>query len=112
MKPIYDDLSKDELLVRCVGGFTQNNNQSLNQLIRKITAKILPASSKIVNIAALVGSCYSPGALNRRKFYDSLSLNWPQVKTNGFSALSLWATPCAPRALTYCVIGYRLDMHG
>ncbi|XP_044584565.1 uncharacterized protein LOC123265047 [Cotesia glomerata] len=57
MKPIYDDLSKDELLERCVGGFTQNNNESFNQLIWKITPKILPAGSKIVNIAALVAAC-------------------------------------------------------
>ena len=28
MKPIYEDLSKDELLERCVGGFTQDNNES------------------------------------------------------------------------------------
>lgn len=49
MKPIYEDLtiSKDELLERCVGGFTQNNNESLNQLIWKVTPKILPAGSKI-----------------------------------------------------------------
>lgn len=57
MKPIYEDLSKDELLARCVGGFTQNNNESLNQLIWKIAPKILPAGSKIVDIAALVAAC-------------------------------------------------------
>lgn len=42
---------------RCVGGFTQNNNESLNQLIWKVTPKILPAGSKIVDIAALVAAC-------------------------------------------------------
>ncbi|CAH2086841.1 unnamed protein product [Euphydryas editha] len=57
MKPIYENLSKDELLERCVGGFTLNNNESFNQLIWKITPKILPAGSKIVNIAALVAAC-------------------------------------------------------
>ncbi|CAH4001251.1 unnamed protein product [Pieris brassicae] len=57
MKPVYENLSKDELLGRCVGGFTQNNNESFNQLIWKITPKILPADSKIVNIAALVAAC-------------------------------------------------------
>ncbi|XP_044578703.1 uncharacterized protein LOC123261223 isoform X1 [Cotesia glomerata] len=57
MKPIYENLSKDELLERCVGGFTQNNNESFNQLIWKITPKILPAGLKIVNIAALVTAC-------------------------------------------------------
>lgn len=57
MKPIYKDLSEDELLERCVGGFTQNNNESFNQLIWKITPKILPDGSKIVNIPALVAAC-------------------------------------------------------
>ncbi|CAH1107355.1 unnamed protein product [Psylliodes chrysocephalus] len=39
IKPIYEDLSKDSLLERCVEGFTQNNNESLNQLIWKISPK-------------------------------------------------------------------------
>lgn len=56
IKPIYEELSKEELLERCVGGFTQNNNESLNQLIWKITPKILPAGSKIVEIAAFVAA--------------------------------------------------------
>ena len=60
IKPIYEDLSKEELLERCVGGFTQNNNESLNQLIWKITPKILPAGSKIVEIAA----CIAAGTFN------------------------------------------------
>ncbi|XP_039956081.1 uncharacterized protein LOC120771887 isoform X2 [Bactrocera tryoni] len=57
MKPIYEDLNKDELLERCVGGFTQNNYESFNQLIWKISPKILPAGSIIVQIAALIAAC-------------------------------------------------------
>ena len=60
IKPIYEELSKEELFERCVGGFTQNNNESLNQLIWKITPKILPACSKIVDIAA----CVAAGTFN------------------------------------------------
>ncbi|XP_037906116.1 uncharacterized protein LOC119648436 [Hermetia illucens] len=56
IKPIYEELSKEELLERSVGGFTQNNNESLNQLIWKITPKILPAGSKILDIAAYVAA--------------------------------------------------------
>lgn len=29
LEPIYTDLSKDELLIRCLGGLTQNNDESL-----------------------------------------------------------------------------------
>ncbi|KAL7298547.1 hypothetical protein TKK_0008323 [Trichogramma kaykai] len=57
IKPIYKELSSDKLLERCVGGFTQNNNESYNQLIWKITPKILPAGSKIVEIAAYTAAC-------------------------------------------------------
>ena len=33
IKSTYEDLFKDELLERYLGGFTQNNNESHNQLI-------------------------------------------------------------------------------
>ncbi|KAL7287162.1 hypothetical protein TKK_0018596 [Trichogramma kaykai] len=57
IKPIYKELSSDKLLEHCVGGFTQSNNESYNQLIWKITPKILPAGSKIVEIAAYTAAC-------------------------------------------------------
>ena len=57
MKPIYEDLSKEELLKRCVGGFTQNNNESFNQLIWKITPKYLSGTSTLVQIAAHLAAC-------------------------------------------------------
>ena len=31
--PIYENLSSENLLQRCIGGFTQNNNENLNALI-------------------------------------------------------------------------------
>lgn len=57
IEPIYQDLSKDELLQRCLGGFNQNNNESLNQLIWKISPKILSSSPTIIEIAANVAAC-------------------------------------------------------
>lgn len=57
IKPVYEDLSKDTLLNRCVGGFTQNNNESYNQLIWKISPKIIPSGSSIVEIAAYIAAC-------------------------------------------------------
>lgn len=64
IKPIYEDLSKDALLQRCLGGFTQNNNESLNQLIWKISPKSMSDTSTIVEIAAHVAAC----AFNERCF--------------------------------------------
>lgn len=56
LHPIYKDLSNENLLERCVGGFTQNNNESYNQLIWKITSKIVPVGSKIVELAAYIAA--------------------------------------------------------
>lgn len=57
IKPIYQDLSKKELLERCLGGYTQNSNESCNQSIWKIMPKNLPASATTVGIAAYVAAC-------------------------------------------------------
>ena len=57
IKPIYEDLSKDALLQRCVGGFTQNNNESLNQFIWKISPKSVSGTSTTVEIAAYAAAC-------------------------------------------------------
>lgn len=55
--PIYSDLSKDALLERCVGGFNQNNNESYNQLIWKISPKIISCGSTVVKTAAYIAAC-------------------------------------------------------
>jgi len=57
IKPIYEDLSNDKLLERCVGGYTQNSNESFNQLIWKIAPKMMHSGAKIVNIAAFLATC-------------------------------------------------------
>ncbi|KYM96705.1 hypothetical protein ALC62_00134 [Cyphomyrmex costatus] len=55
LHPIYTDLSNEKLLERCVGGFTQNSNESYNQLVWKISPKIIPSGSRIVEMAANIG---------------------------------------------------------
>lgn len=57
IRPIYEDLTKDDLLERCLGGYTQNSNESFNQNVWKIMPKHLPASSTTVNIAANIATC-------------------------------------------------------
>ncbi len=54
--PIFTYLSSENLLERCVGGFNQNNNESYNQLIWKISPKIVPAGSNTVEIAAYIAA--------------------------------------------------------
>lgn len=54
IKPVYEDLSTDDLLERCEGGFTQNNNESLNSVIWKIAPKMENNGVKIVQIASYI----------------------------------------------------------
>ena len=51
IKPIFNDLSHPKLLSRCLGGKTQNNNESINSLIWKLCPKTLGAGRRIVEIA-------------------------------------------------------------
>lgn len=51
IKPIFKRLSAPDLLKRCVGGKTQNSNESINSLIWKYCPKYSGCGRKIVDIA-------------------------------------------------------------
>ncbi|KYN03416.1 hypothetical protein ALC62_05734 [Cyphomyrmex costatus] len=57
IKPIYEDLSKEDLLKRCLGGFTQNNNEAFNKTIWQFMPKHSFCSKNIIEIAALTATC-------------------------------------------------------
>ncbi|XP_012232335.2 uncharacterized protein [Linepithema humile] len=57
VQPIYEELSRDELLSRCVGGFTQNSNESFNSVLWAIAPKIVHSNKAIVDIAANIAVC-------------------------------------------------------
>lgn len=62
--PIYEELSRDDLLERCLGGYTQNANESLNAIIWKFAPKHLHSGSKTVEIAAYIAaSIFNEGFL-------------------------------------------------
>ena len=52
--PVYEHLSEDALLAKCVGGYTQNNNESLNAKIWKIASKIHFSGVETVEIATYI----------------------------------------------------------
>jgi len=54
--PIYEDLSKEHLLSRCLGGHTQNANESFNATVWRLTPKHLHSGLKIVEIAAYIAA--------------------------------------------------------
>lgn len=69
------------LLQRCVGGFTQNSNKSLNNIIRRMAPKIQTSSASIVKIAASIAAC----TLNEdtKIFVDDVVIEhryWPTLR--------------------------------
>ena len=60
--PVYEDLSSENLLQRCIGGFTQNNNESLNALIWSFAPKRVFSGAKTVKIVSyLAESIFNEG---------------------------------------------------
>jgi len=59
--PIYEELSSENLQ-RCIGGFTQNNNESINALIWSFAPKRVFSGAKTVEIASyLAASIFNEG---------------------------------------------------
>jgi len=56
IKPIYTDLSRDDLLKRCLGAFNQNNNESFNNVIWKFAPKTTFNGVTTVHIAANIAT--------------------------------------------------------
>jgi len=51
---LYEDLSRDNLLTRCLGGYTQNANESFNATVWRLAPKHLHCGWKIIEIAAFL----------------------------------------------------------
>lgn len=52
--PLYTDLSRKDLLERCLGGYTQNSNESFNSAVWKLCPKHLHSGTKIVETAVYI----------------------------------------------------------
>ncbi|XP_018358960.1 PREDICTED: uncharacterized protein LOC108758473 [Trachymyrmex cornetzi] len=57
IKPIYEDLSRDELLNRCLGGYTQNSNESFNATVWNLAPKSYSSGKTVLNVAADIATC-------------------------------------------------------
>ena len=62
IKPIYEELTQPDLLQRCIGGFTQNNNESFNQYIWKLIPKHSYSGLRVLKIGIYIAvSCFNDG---------------------------------------------------
>ena len=57
LKPIYDDLTKQELLERCLGVHTQNNNEAFNHTVWHMAPKHIFSGKQVVEIATKTAAC-------------------------------------------------------
>ncbi|RLU19001.1 hypothetical protein DMN91_009359 [Ooceraea biroi] len=73
--PICEDLSREELLERCLGGHTQNANESYNSTVWQLAPKHLHAGRKIVEIAAFIAVCvFNEGFFGVLKIMETLEI--------------------------------------
>ncbi|XP_076683524.1 uncharacterized protein LOC143376766 [Andrena cerasifolii] len=80
IKPIYEDLSREDLLTRCLGAEAQNNNESLNSLIWTLAPKHLHSGPKIIEIACFLAVIiFNEGFQSVLKTMDTLGL---QIDSN------------------------------
>jgi len=57
LRPIYEELTTNELLERCLGNNTQNNNESFNACVWHLIPKHIFSGRKILEIAAYTAAC-------------------------------------------------------
>jgi len=57
LKPIYEELSQNELLERCLGSNTQNNNESFNACVWRLAPKQVYCGKKLLEIATQTATC-------------------------------------------------------
>lgn len=76
LKPIYEDLTTDDLLERCVGANTQNNNESFNACVWNIVPKHMFAGKKIIEIAAYSAACvFNEGSFTILKVMETMGVH-------------------------------------
>lgn len=57
LKPIYEHLTTEDLLERCTGANTQNNNESFNHCVWQLAPKHIFCGKTIVEIATYCAAC-------------------------------------------------------
>lgn len=75
LKPIYEELSLDDLLQRCLGKNTQNNNEAFNHCVWNLAPKHVFVGPKTLEIAALTAACtFNEGFLLILKIMETMGI--------------------------------------
>lgn len=77
IKPVYKDLSHLKLLRKCLGGKTQNPNESLNALIWKFSPKLIGSGFTVTKIASYMAVCeFNDGKKSHMDMMSALGLKF------------------------------------
>ena len=57
IKPIYEELTNQDLLTRCIGGYTQNNNESFNSTVWALAPKNTSSGKIVLDVATEIAVC-------------------------------------------------------
>ncbi|KYN15053.1 hypothetical protein ALC57_12742 [Trachymyrmex cornetzi] len=75
IKPIYEELSSDDLLSRCLGGYTQNTNESFNSVVWSIAPKAVLSGKTVLDIATDIAIItFNDGLSSLFPIYNALGL--------------------------------------
>lgn len=75
LKKIYEDLTTDDLLSRCLGANTQNNNECFNATVWNMAPKHIFNGKKIVDLATDCAICrFNEGSTTLLKIMDTMGV--------------------------------------
>jgi len=73
--PVYEELSRDDLLTRCLGGFTQNNNESFNATVWSMAPKSVSSGKRVLDIAIYIAvGIYNDGLSSIMRLMQRLGM--------------------------------------
>lgn len=83
IKPVYEKLVTDDLLTRCIGGYTQNNNESFNATVWAMVPKGLNSGKKIIDIGTNIAtSVFNDGLMSVLHVIEVMGM---KIGTNSFN---------------------------
>lgn len=75
LKPIYEELASDELLERCLGSNTQNNNKSFNSCVWQLAPKHIFCGRKVLELAVwIAASTFNEGFASILKMMEVMGV--------------------------------------
>lgn len=76
IKPVYEALSADDLLHRCLGGNTQNCNESFNACVWRLAPKHLHSSTQTINSVTAISAClFNEGNSSLLKILNAMGIS-------------------------------------